>query len=261
MRIDAGDIAINYDLSGPADAPVVAMSHSLASSLVMWDPQLAVLSTKYRVLRMDTRGHGLTDAPANEYTLAQLGNDAVALLDRLDIAKVHWVGLSMGGMIGQEMALNHADRLMSLAICNSSSQIPAAGRDTWTDRIKAVRESGMAAVADATVERWFTDEYRAKKPPQLEQVRMEILRTPVDGFAGCCAAIRELDFTDRLGAVKTPTLIIAGEFDPGTPLAASQVMNEKIPGSELVVLPVRHFSNVEAPDEFTRALTAFLAKH
>ena len=261
MRIDAGDIAINYDLSGPADAPVVAMSHSLASSLVMWDPQLAVLSTKYRVLRIDTRGHGLTDAPAGEYTLDQLGNDMIAVLDRLDIAKAHWVGLSMGGMIGQNLALNHGDRLASLSICNSTSQVPEAMRGVWDDRIKTARDGGMAAVVDGTLERWFTDEYRAKQTPQFDQVRMEILRTPVDGFAGCCAAIRQLDYTDRLGTVTTPTLIITGEFDPGTPLAASQVMNEKIPGSELVVLPVRHFSNVEVPDDFTNALTAFLAKH
>ena len=261
MRIKANGIGINYDLSGPADAPIVAMSHSLGSSRVMWDPQLAVLSQKYRVLRIDTRGHGLTDAPAGAYTLDMLGDDALALLDALGIGRVHWVGLSMGGMIGQNLALRAPERLISLAICNSTSQVPEAAKPTWGERIATAKKSGMEALAQATMERWFTEGYRAKKTPQLEQTRMEFVRTPVDGFCGCCEAIRELNYTDRLGNVKTPTVVIAGQHDQGTPLAASEVMHKQIPGSQLVVLDAAHFSNVEREQEFTEALTGFLAKH
>jgi 3-oxoadipate enol-lactonase len=261
MRTKANGIGINYDVSGPGDAPVVAMSHSLASSRVMWDPQLAVLSQTYRVLRIDTRGHGLSDAPAGAYTLDLLGDDALALLDELGIGRVHWVGLSMGGMIGQNLALRAPERLASLAICNSSSQVPAAAAPVWGERIAAAQKSGMAALADGTMERWFTEGYRAKRTQQLEQTRLEFLRTPVDGYVGCCEAIRQLDYTDRLGNVKTPTLIIAGQHDQGTPLAASEVMKAKIPGAELVVLEAAHFSNVEQDKAFTEALTGFLVRH
>jgi len=262
MQVKAKDIMVNYELSGKQGASVVMLSHSLGSGLVMWDPQMELLEPHFRVLRYNTRGHGGTDAPEGAYTLEQLGEDAIALMDALNIDVVHWVGLSMGGMIGQYIALNHAHRLRSLALCDTRAISPEESQLVWQKRIETARKSGMKALLEAALERWFTPSYLSQNPPQLEVIRKQFLATPVAGFVGCAEALRRLNYLEQLSEVTTPTLIIVGEDDPGTPVEASEAMHERIPNSRLVVLPsARHFSNVEQADAFNRALIEFLQEH
>jgi 3-oxoadipate enol-lactonase len=261
MKITANGISVNYTLDGPAAAPVVMLSHSLATDLSMWDPQMKALTTRYRVLRYDTRGHGGTDAPAEAYTLDQLAHDARTLLQALGIPKVHWVGLSMGGMIGQTLALTSPELFLSLSLCDTSSRIPAEAKPLWADRIKTAQSQGMEPLVEGTIARWFTAPFREQHKDVVDPVRTMIRRTPPQGYAGCCAAISALDLTDRLPAIKLPTLIVVGEEDQGTPVAASQAIQAKIAGSQLEILKsAAHLANMEQPEAFTKALTSFLAR-
>ena len=259
MRVQAGDIQINYEISGNENGPVVMMSHSLGSSSIMWEPQLSVLEGGYRLVRFDTRGHGHSDAPKGAYTLDQLAGDALSILDTLGIDKVHFVGLSMGGMIGQCLALSHADRLISLALCDTAGIIPDEAQPIWQERIDTTRKSGMAAGVDETMERWFTEPYLSQAPPAVDIIRTQFLNTPVDGFIGCSEAIRRLNYLDQLASIQLPVLIIVGEDDPGTPVTAAEAMHARIESSELVVIPsAAHLSNIEQADAFNEALVSFL---
>jgi 3-oxoadipate enol-lactonase len=261
MKATANGISVNYTLEGPAGAPVVMMSHSLATDLSMWDPTVPALSG-FRVLRYETRGHGKTDAPKGAYTLDQLADDALALLKALGIAKMHWVGLSMGGMIGQTLALKAPEVFASLSLCDTSSRIPAEAKPLWADRIKMAQSQGMEPLVQSTLERWFTKPFRESRKDVIDKVAAMIRTTPPDGYAGCCAAISQLDLTDRISAIKLPTFVIVGEDDPGTPVAAHRVINEKIAGSELVMVKsAAHLANMEQPEAFNKPLAAFLNKH
>jgi 3-oxoadipate enol-lactonase len=262
MKVKANGIDVHYALDGPANAPVVTLSHSLATDLSMWDPQMDALRARYRVLRYDTRGHGGTDAPAGAYTLDQLADDASALLGALGIARTHWCGLSMGGMIGQTLALKQPQLFASLSLCDTSSRIPAEARPLWADRIKVAGTQGMEPLVEPTLARWFTAPFRERRKDVVGGVATMIRTTPPQGYAGCCHAISALDLTDRISAISLPTLIVVGEDDQGTPVAASKVMHEKIKGSELVIIPsAAHLSNLEQPDQFTAALMRFLTKN
>ncbi len=259
MQIQANGISVNYTLDGPATAPVVTLSHSLAFDLTMWDPQMPMLTKSYRVLRYDTRGHGKSSAPDGAYSLAQLAEDARALLKGLNIARTHWIGLSMGGMIGQTLALETPELLQSLTLADTSSRIPAEAASVWQDRITVAREKGMAPHIDTTLARWFTAPFLKQQAGKVAPIRQLIANTPAKGYIGCCEAIRKLDYTDRLGAIKLPTLIVVGRQDVGTPVAASEVMHAKIPCSKLVVLEdASHISNVEQPAAFDKAIGDFL---
>ncbi len=261
MRVNANGISVHYRIDGPESAPLVTMSHSLAANLDMWEWQMPALAG-YRVLRYDTRGHGGSDAPPGEYTLELLADDLFALLDSLEIESTHYVGLSMGGMIGQTAALNDQSRFLTLSLCDTSSRIPPEARPVWEERIATARERGMAALVDSTIERWFSAGYQARQPAEVDKVRAMIRATSVDGYCGCSAAISRLDLTERLSAIDRPVLLIVGEEDPGTPVAAHEAIRDRIAGSELVVLPdALHFSNVERQAEFNEALTGFLDRH
>lgn len=262
MKLKANDIEINCEVSGKQDAPVVVLSHSLGSSLAMWNPQIEALECHFRVLRYDMRGHGGSDTPQGAYTLEQLGEDAVGLLDALRIQVVHWVGLSIGGMIGQYLALNHADRLRSLVLCDTAAAIPEEAQAMRQQRIEIAREQGMEPLVEPTLDRWFTPAFLRRNSPQVELIRRHFLATPVGGYIGCSEAIRNLNYLERLSEIKTPTLIIVGEEDPGTPVTASEAIHERIPDSRLVVVPsCAHLSNVEQPEAFNRALIDFLLDH
>ena len=261
MKIRVNDIDVNYVLEGPAGAPTITLSHSLATDLSMWDPQAKALASRYRVLRYDTRGHGGTDAPAGAYSLSQLADDARGLLEALGIARTHWVGLSMGGMIGQTLALLTPETLQSLSLCDTSSRIPTEAQPLWDERIAVAETKGMDPHVEPTVARWFTPKFVEARPDVVNPVRDMIRRTSARGYAGCCHAIRALDLTDRLSVITLPTLIIVGAQDVGTPVAASKVIQERIKGSELVILdPASHLSNLEQPEAFTQALQKFLAR-
>ena len=262
MRITANGISMHYTLNGPPSAPVVTLSHSLATSLAMWEPQVAALAARYRVLRYDTRGHGGTDAPDGSYSLDQLADDAVALLRALGIERTHFIGLSMGGMIGQVLGLKHPALLRSLALCDTSSRIPVEARSVWDERVRVAETQGMEPHVEPTIGRWFTAPFVAQRAEIVEPVRAMIRQTKPQGYIGCCHAIKVLDLTDRLHGITTPTLIIVGEDDVGTPVAASRAIHDRIKGSELVILKsASHLSNVEQMEAFNRALTLFLAKH
>ena len=261
MNIRVNDIDVHYTLEGPADGPSVTMSHSLATDLSMWDTQAEALAKRYRVLRYDTRGHGGTDAPAGAYSLQQLADDARGLLAALGIGRTHWVGLSMGGMIGQTLALSSPGVLQSLSLCDTSSRVPAEARPLWDERIATAETKGMEPHVEPTVARWFTPAFVESGADVVTRVREMIRRTNPRGYAGCCHAIRGLDLTDRLSAITLPTLIVVGAQDVGTPVAASQAIHERIKGSELVILDsASHLSNLEQPVSFTHALEAFLRR-
>jgi 3-oxoadipate enol-lactonase len=249
MRITVNGISTNYTLDGPEGAPVVTLSHSLATDSGMWAPTLPALTSRWRVLRYDTRGHGSTEAPRGGYTLEQLADDAVALLRALGVEKTHWVGLSMGGMIGQTLALKAPRMLASLALCDTSSRVPPEAKGTWDERIRTAETQGMEPLVEPTLSRWFTAAFRGRHPEIVEQVARMIRATPVPGYVGCCQAIAALNLTDRLGEITAPTAVIVGEDDPGTPVAASRVIHEGIKA---------HLSNLEQPDAFNRALGGFL---
>lgn len=259
MKVTANGISVNYTLDGPASAPVVTLSHSLATDLSMWEPQMAALGARYRVLRYDTRGHGGTDAPGGAYSLDQLAEDARQLLQALGIEKTHWVGLSMGGMIGQALAIKAPEVFRSLALCDTSSRIPAEAKPLWEERIRTAEREGMEPLVEATINRWLTRAFQSARPDVTDMVRAMIRRTPPPGYAGCCHAIAALDLTDRLKAITLPTLIIVGEEDQGTPVAASRAIQAEIKGSALVILEsAAHLSNIEQAEEFNLALLGFL---
>ena len=259
MKVTANGISINYTLDGPAHAPVVTMSHSLATDLSMWDPTVPALQERFRVLRYETRGHGRTDAPKGAYTLEQLADDALGLLKALNIERTHWVGLSMGGMIGQTLALKAPHVFSSLSLCDTSSRIPAEAKAAWQDRIRTAESEGMEPLVEPTLARWFTEPFRKSRKDVIDKVATMIRTTPPAGYAGCCHAISALDLTDRIHAIKMPTIAIVGADDPGTPVAAHKVIHERIAGSRLEIIPkAAHLANMEQPEAFNKALTGFL---
>ena len=262
MQITANGISIHYQLEGPASGPVVTLSHSLATNLSMWDPQMPALASRYRVLRYDTRGHGKTDAPEGAYSLEQLAEDSRALLQALGITRTHFIGLSMGGFIGQILALEYPQMLRSLVLCDTTSRVPAEAKPMWDERIRVAQTQGMEPHVEPTIGRWFTAPFREQRADVVTPVRGMIRGTNPRGYIGCCHAIAALNLTDRLSAITVPTLVVVGEDDSATPVAASRTIHEQIKGSELVILKsASHLSNMEQSEAFNRAITTFLARH
>ena len=261
MKIFANGIDLNYELSGPENAPVVMLSHSLAASLAMWAPQMAALTTRYRVLRYDLRGHGLSDVPSGPYTFDMLADDALGLLHALNIKRCHFVGLSIGGMIGQALGLRAAPEIVSLTLCATSSRMPAEMQSVWDARIAQVRAQGVGSIANGTMERWFTPSFHGAHAATIAEIGAMIAGTSAEGFAGCASAIKTLNFTDQLKKISLPTLLIVGREDPGTPVAASEAIQREIKGAELVVLEnAMHICNIEQAEGFNQALLNFLAR-
>ena len=261
--VKANGIDVHYVMEGPADGPVVTMSHSLMTTLGMWEPQVKPLIERgYRVLRYETRGHGGTSVTEPPYTLDTLAADAAAMLEALGIRQTHFVGLSMGGMIGQTLALARPDLLKTLTLCDTSSGYPPEAAAMWNDRIKGAEQGGMEPAVAGTIERWFSPSFAAANDPVVAPVRDMIRGTAVKGFIGCGHAISKLALTEKISAIRVPTLIIVGEDDPGTPVSMHVTIKEKIAGSQMVIIPdARHLSNLEAVEPFNAALLGFLALH
>lgn len=256
MKARANGIEINCVVEG--SGPWLAMSHSLACNLAMWDEQAALLSKRFKVLRFDTRGHGRSDAPAGAYTLELLADDASALFDALRVRDAHWIGLSMGGMIGQTFALKHPGFFKSLVLADTTSRYPAEAAPMWVDRVKIAEAQGMEPLVEPTLARWFTESYRKTRPERIKPTADAIRSTPVPGYAGCCNAIPKINVTARLKEIKCPALVIVGADDPGTPVSMAREIQENLPGAELVVIPsAAHLSNVEQPEAFNAALVRF----
>ncbi len=259
MKVRANGIDIHCEISG--SGPWLALSHSLCCDSSMWRPQLAALESRFTVLRFDTRGHGQTDAPAGAYTFDQLSDDVIHLLDALKVERTHYCGLSMGGMIGQHLALMAPGRVDRLVLADTSSRMPLEAQPLWAERIRVAQEQGMAAHVQPTLERWFTAPWRAAHPEVMERIGALIRNTPVAGYVGCAQAIARIDVTDRLSGIKSPTLVIVGRDDIGTPPAMSEVIAAAIPGARLAVIPgASHLSNIEQADAFNRLLLDFLTE-
>jgi 3-oxoadipate enol-lactonase len=240
--------------------PAVLLAHAIGCDHRMWDDLAARLSPMHRVIAIDSRGHGRSPVPPRPYSLGMLADDARALLDRLGIAKAHWVGLSMGGMAGQAFALAYPERLEKLVIANSTSSYGPEGRTAWQGRIKLVEDGGLAAIRDMVAQRYFSDAFRRDHADVVRTVMDRFMETPAQGYLGCCDAIRELDFSQRLSAIRAPTLVIAGGEDVGTPVAMSEAIAKGIPGAKLEVIPgAAHLSAVEKPREFADRVDRFLA--
>lgn len=259
MTLTKNGIDIYYTLEG--DGPSVTMSHSLGCNLAMWDEQARALKQRYQVLRFDTRGHGQTSAPTGAYTLEQLAEDLCGLLTELGIARTHFVGLSMGGMIGQVFALRYPHMVRSLALCDTTSRIPPDSWPIWEERIRTVQANGMEALVESTIEAWFTAAFREQRRDVTDRVRAMVRSTPPQGYIGCCHAIPKLSTTDRLGEIRCPAIVIVGEQDPRTPVVTARIIHEALPSSELVVLKsASHLSNMEQPEAFNKALLDFLGR-
>lgn len=255
--ITANNTRIFYRLEGNAGLPVIVLSHSIGTDHAMWAPQLPDLTNYFQVLRYDIRGHGASDCPSGEYSIEQLGGDVLGLLDTLKIPKFVFCGLSMGGAVGQWLALHAPERVSHLILANTSPRFGAP--EHWNSRIQAVRQGGMAAISEIALSRFFSPEFLAHSKSEVADIRSVLLGTAPQGYTGCCAALRDFDFTAELKKVKTPTLVIVGEKDVSTPFAGnSDILVRDIAGANLVRLSAAHLSNLEAPRAFAAGLLAFL---
>jgi 3-oxoadipate enol-lactonase len=263
MQARINGIELHYVTSGSAEAPPVLLHHPLATNLSIWDELAAALEPRYRVVRFDARGHGRSGAPKGAYTFETLTRDVIGLMDHLQLTKVRYLGLSMGGFVGQFLGLLHPDRVHSLCLVSTSSNMAALGQEIWDQRIRIVDEQGMTrSVVEGALARWLAPDVLRSKPALVARLRAMIEATPPSGYVGWCHAIRALDITNRIGSIRLPTKVVVGELDPATPPAAARVIHEAITGSELVVLPgVSHMLNVEAPELFHREVLPFLAEH
>jgi 3-oxoadipate enol-lactonase len=258
MQATINGFRMNYAVEGPESAPTVVLHHPLATDLSIWDELTAALLPRYRVVRFDARGQGASEATAAPYNLATLAADTVALLDHLKIARAHFLGLSMGGMVGQHLGLDHPQRFASLILCSTTSRMPPETHALWEERAKVVREKGMTSQVELALSRWLAAS-SMKRPDLVARMTRYIESSPVEGYAGWCLAIRDLNVTDRLKAIKLPTLVVVGAADPSTPPAAAQVIHREIAGSELVEVPgVSHQLHVEEPATFNRHVLEFL---
>lgn len=250
--------AIHYRLDGPARLPVLLFSNSLGTSHRMWDGQARSLAGRFRILRYDTRGHGASDVPPGPYDIARLGRDVIDLLDALGLERVHFCGLSLGGMTGMWLGVNAPRRFHRLALCNTSAHMPP--RELWDRRIALSRAGRMEALVDGVIERWFTAAFRERAPEAVAAVHAQFLGTPGEGYAACCEAIREMDQREAVRGVAAPVLVIAGSEDPATPPAHGRLLAGRIPGARYVeIAEAAHLSSIEQPQRFDAALGEFLS--
>ena len=262
MRARINDIDMNYAVSGKAGAPPVVLHHPLATELSIWDELTAALEPSYQVIRLDARGYGKTDAPAWPYNMEKLATDTIGLMDHLGIAKARYLGLSMGGFVGQVLGYKHADRFHSLTLVSTSSNMTGA-REVWEGRIKVASTDGMSkAIVDGSMQRWLSAEALNNKPQLVARLGKMVAGTPPAGFIGWCQAIINFNVTARLKEIKLPVRIIAGALDPATTPAMMQVMHKEIAGSEYAEVPgTAHMLHVEEPAKFHAEVLPFMAKH
>jgi 3-oxoadipate enol-lactonase len=250
-------VDVAYSLDGRDRAPVVVLSNSLGSTPAMWDPQVPALAERFRVVRYDHRGHGASPVPPAPYELGDLGADVIALLDRLGFERVHWCGLSLGGMVGMWMAINAPDRIDRLVLCCTSAKLGPA--EMWADRAATVRAQGVDAVADAGIERWLSPGFIEREPQTAARIRAMLAATPDEGYAACCGVIERMDQVSQLGSIRAPTLVIAGEDDPATPPEHGELIASAIPGARLEIVPgARHLATIEQPEAMTSLILGHL---
>ena len=260
--VQLADGELHYQIEGPQDAPVLVLSNSLGTDLHMWDAQIPAFAEHFRVLRFDTRGHGRSLVTQGPYSIEQLGRDVLALLDALHIERAHFCGLSMGGLIGQWLGINAGERLHSLVVCNTAAKIGESA--IWDPRIEMVLRDGaaaMVALRDASIARWFTADFAEAHPETAKQITDMLAATSPQGYAANCAAVRDADYREQLGAIKVPTLVIAGSDDAVTPPSGSHFIQERVAGAEYAEFYAAHLSNVQAGDAFSQRVLTFLLAH
>lgn len=254
-KVNGVDIAYRFD--GPETGPVLLIANSLMANCSMWDGNIAAFADRYRVLRYDKRGHGGSGLTQGPYTIAQLADDAIGLLDVLGIQKAHFMGLSIGGMIGQQLGARFPDRILSLALCNTASEMPP--RSLWEERFEIARAQGIAGLVDGTIKRWFTAPFIERAPQEIEKVRQMILGTNVDGYIACGSAVRDMAQSTMLLKIKTPTLVLSGRHDPACTVDQGIVLHRLIDHSKMVTLEnAAHLSNIEQPKEFNQSVREFI---
>jgi 3-oxoadipate enol-lactonase len=254
--IDADGCPIHVEVEGRDGAPVLMLSNSLGTDLHMWDAQAPEWSKHYRLVRYDRRGHGKSGSPPGPYSMERFGRDVLAILDALKIKKTNWCGLSMGGMVGQWLGANAPDRVDKLILSNCTDYY--ADKEPWNDRIKVVREKGLAHIVAGNMERWFTKGFRDQHPEVIARFTEMFVATKLDGYLACGAAVRDMDHRALLPKIKAPTLIIAGRHDPATTLAMGESMRDRIPGAKLAIIDAAHISNVEQPQIYSKTVLDFL---
>ena len=246
-------VELHHRFDGPSDAPVLVLGSSLGTTGAMWDDNVPALSERFRLLRYDTRGHGGSPVPDGPYTMDELGADVLALLDRLELERVAYCGLSIGGMIGMWLASEAPQRIERLVLCCTVTCFPP--RELWDERIETVRAEGIEPMVEPALERWLPDEVRAARPEAEAHLRALIRATPPEGYAGCCEAIRDMDLRDRLARIEAPTLVVAGSQDPSTPAEKVRTIAEAVAHARYVELEgAAHIANMGRPKEFERAV-------
>jgi 3-oxoadipate enol-lactonase len=246
----------NVQIDGPDKAPVIMLSNSLGTTLHMWDRQISVLARYFKVVRYDSRGHGRSPVTGGAYSIAMLGRDALAIMDALSLDRVHWMGLSMGGMVGQWLLTHARERIGRAILANTAAQLGTP--DMWNTRIRTVLSQGMGAIIPATIDRWFTLPFQAKAPGEIAKIVEMLGGTPAHGYAGCCGAIRDMDQRDSIRSISNPVLVIVGKHDPSATPEAGALIASSIRGARLVTLDAAHLSNIEAEAEFNKAIMGFM---
>jgi 3-oxoadipate enol-lactonase len=254
--VETRNARFRYELEGPPSAPVLLFSNSLGTDLRMWEPQAIEFKRTFQVLRYDARGQGQSTVSPGPYSIGLLAQDAVDLLDALRIQRVSFCGLSMGGMVGMMLAQKFPERLHKVVLSNTAPKIGTA--DSWNTRIETVNASGMKAVAESILERWFTPAFRTAGSAEFETTRQMLLDAPPAGYVACAAAVRDMDQRDGIAAIRVPTLVVSGASDPVTPPADGRFVASKIQGAQYVELPAAHLSNIEAASLFNEAVGRFL---
>ena len=246
----------NYKIQGTPNSPVLMFSNSLGADLTMWDELVPLLLPYFRVLQYDTRGHGQSELTEGPYTIERLGQDVISLLDQLNIDKVYFCGLSMGGLIGQYLGIHHPDRLHKLILSNTDSKIGTVNR--WNERINTINEQGMQAIVDSTMEKWFTPFYHKINPARVAQMKELFLANKTLGYTACCSALGAADFRSEIKKITVETLIITGDEDTVTNVVQAKGLQKEIPNAKLKVFPARHLPSTELPMEYADTLIDFL---
>jgi 3-oxoadipate enol-lactonase len=251
-----GDVSISYDVEGPASAPALLLANSIGSTRNLWARQLLAFSSAYRVIRYDARGHGRSSVMPGEYTIEQLGQDALAVLDAVGVDSAHICGISLGGLTAMWLGIHAVPRVKSLVLANTAARIGSV--QSWTERIALVREHGMAAVAERAMPLWFSKEFHEREADTVNRFRTMLQSCSPNGYLGCCGALRDADLSEMISSIRCPVLAVAGTIDTSTPVDALRFIHERISGSRMVTLDAAHLSNVEQANVFTSKVMAFL---
>jgi 3-oxoadipate enol-lactonase len=247
---------IHVEVEGRDGAPVLMLSNSLGTNLHMWDDQVPEFTKHFRLVRYDRRGHGQSGVPKGPYSMERFGRDVLSVINALNLKKINWCGLSMGGMVGQWLGANAPDRIEKLVLSNTNYHY--ADKTPWNDRIKLVREKGLRELVEPNMERWFTKDFRARAPHAIDRTKDIFLATNPIGYIACCEAIRDMDFTATNPRIALPTLVIVGKHDPATPPSAGKAIQKQIKGAKLASLDAAHIANIEQPKAYAETVLNFL---